>query len=49
VRIRSTLHLGVLEVSRAFAAEVAARGDLTVLGEVPLAFDAGGRLRPLDP
>jgi len=36
--------LGELEVSEAYAAEVARRGDLTVLGEAPLRFDATGRL-----
>ncbi len=44
VRIKNTLVLGELEVSDAFAAEVARRGDLTVLGETPLRFDATGRL-----
>jgi hypothetical protein len=46
VRIKNTLMLGELEVSQAFAAEVAKRGDLTVLGEGPLRFDATGRLTP---
>ncbi len=41
VRIKNTLLLGELEVSEAFAAEVAKRSDLTRLGEAPLAFDAG--------
>jgi hypothetical protein len=49
VRIRNTLMLGVLEVSEAYAAEVARRGDLTVLGEAPLGFDATGRLISLEP
>jgi hypothetical protein len=44
VRIKNTLVLGELEVSEAFAGEVARRGDLTLLGETPLRFDATGRL-----
>jgi hypothetical protein len=44
VRIKNTLVLGELEVSEAFAAEVARRGDLTLLGETSLRFDATGRL-----
>ena len=44
IRIKNTLMLGELEVSQAYAAEVARRSDLTVLGEAPLGFDAGGRL-----
>ena len=45
VRIRNTLMLGELEVSEAFAPELARRPDLTVLGDpVPLSFDAAGRL-----
>jgi hypothetical protein len=47
IRIKNTLMLGELEVSEAYAAEVARRSDLTVLGEAPLGFDAGGRLIPL--
>jgi hypothetical protein len=47
VRIRSTLVLGELEVSEAYAAEVARRGDLSVVGESRLEFDVTGRLRPL--
>src|SRR5882672_3621137 len=45
VRIKSTLALGELEVSEAFAAEVDKRRDLTTLGSAPLDFDAAGRLR----
>jgi hypothetical protein len=45
VRIKNTLVLGELEVSEAFAADVARRSDLTILGEAPLRFDATGRLR----
>jgi hypothetical protein len=44
VRIKNTLVLGELEVSEGFAAEVARRGDLTLLGETSLRFDATGRL-----
>lgn len=44
VRIKNTLVLGELEVSDAFAAEVARRSDLTIVGEAPLRFDATGRL-----
>jgi hypothetical protein len=44
IRIKNTLVLGELEVSEAYAAEVARRGDLTRLGEGPLRFDATGRL-----
>jgi hypothetical protein len=44
VRIKNTLMLGELDVSEAFAAEVARRGDLAVLGEAPHRFDALGRL-----
>jgi hypothetical protein len=46
IRIRNTLMLGELEVSEAYAADVARRSDLTVLGEAPLGFDAAGRLIP---
>jgi hypothetical protein len=38
--------VGELEASESFAAEVAARSDLAVLGEAPLVFDAAGRLLP---
>jgi hypothetical protein len=44
VRIKNTLMLGELDVSEAFAAEVARRGDLTVVGDAALRFDASGRL-----
>jgi hypothetical protein len=44
VRIKNTLVLGELEVSEAYAAEVARRGDLTRLDDGPLRFDATGRL-----
>ena len=45
IRIKSTLMLGEIEVSEAYAAEVAARPDLTPIGDaVPLPFDAAGRL-----
>jgi hypothetical protein len=44
VRIKNTLMLGELEVSDAFAAEVARRSDLTIVGEAPLRFDVTGRL-----
>jgi len=47
IRITSTLVLGEIEVSEAYAAEVDKRRDLTVLGEALLGFDASGRLRPL--
>jgi hypothetical protein len=46
IRIKNTLMLGELEVSEAYAAEVARRGDLTRLDEGPLRFDAAGRLLP---
>jgi hypothetical protein len=46
IRIKNTLMLGELDVSEAFAAEVARRSDLTVLGEAPLGFDSAGRLIP---
>jgi hypothetical protein len=45
VHIKNTLVLGELEVSEAFAADVARRSDLTILGEAPLRFGATGRLR----
>jgi len=48
IRIRNTLMLGELEVSEAFLAEVARRGDLTPLGDpAPLRFDAGGGIARL--
>lgn len=46
VRIRSTLELSELDVSEAYAADVTARSDLTLLGDAALAFDASGRLLP---
>jgi hypothetical protein len=47
IRITNTLVLGELDVSEAFAADVAKRPDLTPLGDpAPLAFDAAGRLIP---
>jgi hypothetical protein len=49
IRIKNTLMLGEIEVSEAFAAEVARRSDLTVQGEAPLAFDATGRLAAFAP
>jgi hypothetical protein len=44
VRIKNTLVLGELDVSEAFAADVARRSDLTIVGEAPLRFDGAGRL-----
>lgn len=45
VRIKNTLMLGEIEVSEAYAAEVAKRPDLTAIGEPsPLPFDPAGRL-----
>jgi hypothetical protein len=45
VRIKNTLMLGEIEVSEAYAADVAKRPDLTAIGEPsPLPFDAAGRL-----
>ncbi|HEU4368073.1 MAG TPA: hypothetical protein VFV05_07605 [Methylomirabilota bacterium] len=46
IRIKNTLMLGELEVSDAYAAEVATRTDLAVLGEASLGFDPAGRLLP---
>lgn len=47
IRIRSTLMLGEIEVSEAFAADLAKRPDLTPIGDpAPLPFDAAGRLEP---
>src|SRR5919108_2767473 len=47
IRIKNTLMLGEIEVSEAFAAELAKRPDLTPLGDpAPLPFDAAGRLSP---
>jgi len=48
IRIRSTLHLTEVEISRALAGEVAGRADLELLaGPVPLEFDNQGRLGPM--
>jgi hypothetical protein len=45
IRIKNTLMLGDIEVSEAYAAEVAGRPDLTPIGDArPLPFDAAGRL-----
>jgi hypothetical protein len=45
IRIRNTLMLGEIEVSEAYAAELARRPDLTMIGDgAPLPFDAAGRL-----
>ena len=45
IRIKSTLMLGEIEVSEAYAAELAKRPDLTSIGDAtPLPFDAAGRL-----
>src|SRR5512132_368130 len=47
IRIKSTLMLGEIEVSEAFAPDLAKRPDLTPLGDpIPLPFDAAGRLTP---
>ena len=47
VRIKNTLRLAEVEVSEAFAKELAGRDDLAVLGEAaPMTFDAGGSLPP---
>jgi hypothetical protein len=47
IRIRNTLMLGEIEVSEAFAPDLAKRPDLTPLGDpIPLPFDAAGRLTP---
>src|SRR5256714_9241937 len=45
IRIKNTLMLGEIEVSEAFAADLAQRPDLTPLGDpTPLPFDVAGRL-----
>ena len=49
IRIKNTLMIGELEVSEAFAPDVARRSDLTVLGEGLLSFDATGRLAAFAP
>src|ERR671930_1058710 len=47
IRIKNTLMLGEIEVSEAFAPDLAKRPDLTPLGDpAPLPFDAAGRLAP---
>jgi hypothetical protein len=47
IRIKNTLMLGEIEVSEAYAAEIAKRPDLTPIGDAsPLPFDAAGRLAP---
>ena len=47
IRIKNTLMLGEIEVSEAFAPDLATRPDLTPLGDpAPLPFDAAGRLAP---
>jgi hypothetical protein len=45
IRIKNTLMLGELEVSEAYAADIAKRPDLTPIGDAsPLPFDAAGRI-----
>jgi hypothetical protein len=45
IRIKNTLMLGQIEVSEAYAAEIAKRPDLTPIGDAsPLPFDAAGRI-----
>src|SRR6266513_5268671 len=45
IRIKNTLMLGEIEVSEAFAPDLAKRPDLTPLGDpTPLPFDVAGRL-----
>jgi hypothetical protein len=45
IRIKNTLMLGEIEVSEAYAAEIARRPDLTAIGDAsPLPFDAAGRI-----
>jgi hypothetical protein len=45
IRIKNTLMLGEIEVSEAYAAEIAKRPDLTPIGDAsPLPFDAAGRI-----
>src|ERR671930_195374 len=47
IRIKNTLMIGEIEVSEAFAPDLAKRPDLTPLGDpAPLPFDAAGRLAP---
>jgi hypothetical protein len=45
IRIKNTLMLSEIEVSEAYAAEIAKRPDLTSIGDAsPLPFDAAGRI-----
>ena len=45
IRIKNTLMLGEIEVSEAYAAEIARRPDLTPIGDAsPLAFDVAGHI-----
>jgi hypothetical protein len=45
IRIKNTLMLGEIEVSEAYAAEIARRPDLTPIGDAsPLPFDVAGRI-----
>jgi hypothetical protein len=45
IRIKNTLMLSEIEVSEAYAAEIAKRPDLTPIGDAsPLPFDAAGRM-----
>ena len=45
IRIKNTLMLGQIDVSEAYAAEIAKRPDLTPIGDAsPLPFDAAGRI-----
>jgi hypothetical protein len=45
IRIKNTLMLSEIEVSEAYAAEIAKRPDLTPIGDAsPLPFDAAGRI-----
>jgi hypothetical protein len=45
IRIKNTLMLGEIEVSEAYLADVAKRGDLTAVGDLhPLPFDVAGTL-----
>ena len=47
IRIKNTLMLAEIEVSEAYAAEIAKRPDLTPIGDAsPLPFDAAGRIIP---
>jgi len=44
IRVRNTLRLGEVDVSEAYLDAVAARSDLTALGDRPLVFDTAGML-----